>query len=281
MAVARLGAALERATGVPWGYRWVKAHIAWEGTPDQATEGLAVLVRGVRSMDGFDYRYFAQKGLERVFVAGRLPPALGGLTVVSVHLSYEHADVREAQARETASVALGATWPGPGLLIAGDFNDRPGSPTYLALRSFGYTDLSAALDGGRIDHLFTHRASGLAASGATAIFDGTRYPKVSDHPGYLVRLAPAPAPAVVATTLVAKADVAPGTALFVRGAAAPFNWNRGWIARPVTPSVWTLVTTEVAAAELEFKFLANDRTWQSGDNSRGRRGEVTTVWPQF
>ncbi|MBU4379225.1 MAG: endonuclease/exonuclease/phosphatase family protein, partial [Proteobacteria bacterium] len=188
-ALVLLKQALESATGDTWSTAFANAHTAWEGTPDEAEEGVGLFVRGPVS-DVQILEYHAQAGLRRVAVTARLPATLGGFRLVSVHLEFTDATVREAQARETASLTVGLMDPSLDVLVAGDFNAMPGSPPLAAMDAFGFKQLTAPLGPGRIDHVLAHRASAITSTDAVVVFDGTTYPFVSDHPGMLVRLAP-------------------------------------------------------------------------------------------
>ncbi len=281
-AIAMLEGALSTATGARWASTWTAAHTAWEGTPDEALEGLGVLVQGALDPASVHvHRYRTQSGLTRVMVGARLPPELGGAALYSVHLSYESPAARAEQARETASVALSATHPSPAVLIAGDFNAVPGSPSHRALSQWGYRDLTASLPADRIDHIWASAGAGLSSDGATVIFDGARHPVVSDHHGYLVRVSPAAAPAVTLTTLLATADVGDGHALTVRGDGAPLGWDQGWTAWRASSNTWRLVCPTLPSRRFEYKWLVDDTRWQTGPNAAGVGGTESAITPVF
>ena len=280
-ALSMLRQALEDATGESWSTAFALAHVAWEGTADEADEGVGLLVRGPLS-DVVEIEYGNQAGLRRVAVIGRLPAKLGGFRLASVHLDHVDAEVREAQARETASSLLALADPVRDLLVAGDFNAKPGSPTLLAMAGFGYVELTSSLGSGRIDHVLAHRASAVVAQDAVVVFDGTTYPAVSDHPGMLVRLAPSTGQDVAITRLRADATVAAGEFLSVRGDALPLSWSKGWPAWREPSGTWKLVLTEVASGvPFAYKFLRNDADWQTGDNASATGGADHVVVPSF
>jgi endonuclease/exonuclease/phosphatase family metal-dependent hydrolase len=280
-ALAMLKLALESATGEVWSTAFANAHTAWQGTPDEAEEGVGLLVRGpVSDVQTLEYR--TQAGLRRVAVTGRLPATLGGFRLVSVHLEFTDATVRAAQARETASVAIASADPSLDVLVAGDFNAAPGSPSLAAMDAFGFTQLTASLGPGRIDHVLAHRATAVTATDAVVVFDGSTYPYVSDHPGMLVRLAPATGESVKVTRLRADVDVGFGNSLFVRGDVSPLSWTEGWPAWPEPSGTWKLVLTELGAGDsFAYKFLRNDTDWQTGDDETGTGGQDHVVTPGF
>ncbi len=280
-ALSLLRQALEAATGETWSTAFALAHVAWEGTADEADEGVGLLVRGPLS-DVVELDYASQAGLRRVAVIGRLPAKLGGFRLASIHLDHVDAEVREAQARETASSLLALADPVRDILVAGDFNAQPGSPALLAMADFGYVELTSALGADRIDHVLAHRASAVVAENAVVMFDGTTYPAVSDHPGMLVRIAPSVGQDVAITRLRADATVAAGEFLSVRGDALPLSWAKGWPAWREPSGTWKLVLTEIASGTpFAYKFLRNDVDWQTGDNASATGGADHVVVPSF
>jgi endonuclease/exonuclease/phosphatase family metal-dependent hydrolase len=280
-ALSLLRQALEAATGETWSTAFALAHVAWEGTADEADEGVGLLVRGPLS-DVVELDYASQAGLRRVAVIGRLPATLGGFRLASIHLDHVDAEVREAQARETASSLLALADPVRDILVAGDFNAQPGSPALLAMADFGYVELTSALGADRIDHVLAHRASAVVAENAVVMFDGTTYPAVSDHPGMLVRIAPSVGQDVAITRLRADANVAAGEFLSVRGDALPLSWSKGWPAWREPSGTWKLVLTEIASgAPFAYKFLRSDVDWQTGDNASATGGGDHVVVPSF
>lgn len=276
-AIQSLRAAVEARTGAAWSHAWSFAHIAWEGTPDEADEGVGLLVRGALS-DPVTLEHRVQGGLRRVAQAATLPPELGGWRVHSAHLEVLSAPARGAQAREIAAAALVDTDPGFGAIIAGDFNDIEGSATHAALPAMGFLDASGELDPGRIDHVFVHRAAPLRGAEARLVFTGAE--AVSDHPGVLVRFAPAAPDPVTITRVDGIADVGAGRWLAIRGSAAPLTWDMGWTLRQTAPASWRFVTTELGGA-FAFKLLRDDVDWQVGADVAGSAGQDHQVTPSF
>ncbi len=264
-AMDMLSAELRRATGVSWSTHWAFAHKAWEGTADEADEGVGLLVRGALSAPNV-ITHRVQSALVRVAVSAWVS-GLGtsGLRLYSVHFDYVSAAARAAQAREVAVAAAVDTDPGFGALVAGDFNARPGDEAHAALSSFGYRDLTASLDAGRIDHVFAHRLGGVSASSARLVFDGKDGPLVSDHPGVLLTLSTVPREPATITRLTGRAKLVPGDWLALRGGATPLSWSAGWPARDVGDG-FRIVLTELAGPSVEVKFLRDDVAWMKGAN---------------
>jgi endonuclease/exonuclease/phosphatase family metal-dependent hydrolase len=279
-AISLLATALESATATDWSSAWEYAHVAWEGTPNQADEGLGLLVRGeigaTRALE-----HTTQGALRRVALAVELPSELGGLWVVSTHLEYDDSAARLAQARELASfgLSLGST-PGQ-VIVAGDFNDPKTGPAYGALGDFGYVDATASLSASLIDHVLAHRGAPLAVTDAKRLFDGVDGPTVSDHPGVLVRLAQGVGDDFPLTTIRIHASPAPGAFFAVRGSVAPLDWGWGWPAHEVTEGLWELRLSEIAGGTFEFKSLRDDVGWQTGSNESGTAGAVNDSTPVF
>ena len=272
-------AALEEATGASWSGSWAFSHMAWEGTEDEAEEGVAILARGALSGEE-TITYFTQGELQRVALAATLSPAYESLRLISVHLDHADPDVRTAQARQTATVAL-ASHDSLGVLLAGDFNDWEVGTAHAAPLQMGFEDLSESLDDTRIDHVFAHRGAPVRADQATLIFDGGAYPVVSDHPGVLVHLETVGVVPPDITRITALVDVGLGHHLFVRGDTAPLSWDYGWPAHPTEDARWELVLTELPAGAFEFKTLVDDVTWQTGDNEVGTAGADHEIVPTF
>lgn len=261
-AMELLATELERATGVTWSSHWAFAHRAWEGTADEADEGVGIFVRGALTAPGV-ITHRVQSALVRVTVGATLP---SGLRLHSVHFDYVSAAARAAQARELAVAALVDTDPGFGAIVAGDFNARAGDEAHAALRSFGFRDLSASLDAGRIDHVLAHRASGITAGSARLIFDGKDGPQVSDHPGVLVTLVEGAKETPTITRVTGRAKLVTGQWLALRGAIAPLTWTAGFAARE-TSEGFRVVLTEMTGPKAEVKLLRDDTTWMIGDNA--------------
>ncbi len=276
-AIELLRTALEQATSTTWSSTWTLAHVAWEGTPDQADEGVGLLVRGALSSPAA-LDHAVQGSLHRVAVSATLPPELGGSRVTSIHFEVFEAAARTMQAREAAAAALVDTDPGFSAIVAGDFNDIEGSQTHAAFPMMGFLAADAGLNAAGIDHVMIHRAAGLRPTSVEEVFLGAD--AVSDHPGILVRIEAAPGDTVSATRVLAKADPGAGHFLAIRGDAAPLSWDIGFPMRPVAPGEHAFVTTELDA-DFAFKVLVDDATWQSGANVPGVAGTSQTVTPVF
>lgn len=276
-AIDLLRTALEQATSTTWSSTWTLAHVAWEGTPDQADEGVGLLVRGALSSP-VALEHAVQGSLHRVAVSATLPPELGGSRVTSIHFEVFEAAARTMQAREAAAAALVDTDPGFSAIVAGDFNDVEGSPTHAAFPSMGFLAADAGLNATGIDHVMIHRAAGLRPTSVEEVFLGAD--AVSDHPGILVHIEAAPGDTVSATRITAKADPGAGHFLAVRGDTAPLSWDTGFPMRPVAPGEHAFVTTELDA-DFAFKVLVDDATWQTGANVVGVAGTSQTVTPVF
>ena len=70
-ALAALQRAVEASTGESWSSSWAFAHVGWEGTADEADEGLGLLVRGTLS-EPIAHEYLVQAGLRRVLLSAAL-----------------------------------------------------------------------------------------------------------------------------------------------------------------------------------------------------------------
>ena len=280
-AEALLLAALADATSEVWASHWVFAHVAWEGTPDEAEEGLGVMARGELS-DQVAIVHAVQGSLQRVAACATLSPGLLGLRVCSVHFDHQDSAVRLMQARELVNAALIDGDPSLDVIVAGDFNAKPGSATHAAALEWGYVDLSAELDKSRIDHVFIHAGAPWRipkVGGAELLFTGADFP-VSDHPAVLVRLVSAAASAVEVTRIKALASVGAKQYLSIRGDTAPLSWTQGWPLRKRDGS-WRLVHTEWDSGTFEYKLLVDDTKWQSGENAIGTAGQDHELTPSF
>ena len=276
-AILSLREALSEATGQEWSSVWAFAHVAWEGTPDQADEGVGLLIRG----DGWSevaVDHAVQSALHRVAVSARLPPELGGARVMSIHFDVFDAEARSAQAREAAAAAIADSEPAFDAIVAGDFNDVEGSPAWSAFPAMGYLPANEGLAPTGIDHVMIHRAAPLRPVSAEEVLTGTD--AVSDHPGILVRFEPAAGDAVTATRIFTEADPGSGHFLSVRGDTAPLSWDFGVPMRASPPDGHFLVLTEIQGA-FQFKLLRDDTVWQQGENETGNAGEDHTVTPAF
>lgn len=276
-AIEMLRAAIEQATGATWTSAWGFAHVAWEGTPDQADEGVGLLVRGPLSSPDL-LQLAVQGALHRVALSATLSPELGNVRLTSVHFEVFEAAAREGQAREAAAAALVATAPTYAAIVAGDFNDVEGSATFGAFPAMGYIASDAGLDPTGIDHVMVHRAANLRPMQVDKVFLGAE--AVSDHPGIFVHFAKAPGDAVTTTRITANADPGASHFLSIRGNALPLTWNAGFPMHSSAQGVWTFVTTEIAS-DFEYKILIDDKTWQTGANVLGKAGIEQSVTPTF
>ncbi len=276
-AIELLRAALEQQTGVPWTSTWALAHVAWEGTPDEADEGVGLLVRGALSDPGA-LEHAVQGALRRIAVSATLPPALGSPRVTSVHFEVFEPEARTMQAREVAAAGLVDTDSTYAVIVAGDFNDVEGSATQAAFPAMGYLAADAGLDPSGIDHVMSHRAAPFRPTLAEQVFLGAQ--AVSDHPGILVRFEPATGDIVTTTRITAESDPGADHFLSLRGDTAPLDWDRGFPMRAVKPGEHVFVTTEIAAP-FAFKALLDDTTWQTGPNVEGVAGAAQVVMPVF
>lgn len=291
--------ALAKETGSPWSSASAFAHRAWEGTPDEADEHVAIFARGENALVGAGpYVHRTNGALARVAVHGyvnllpRLPRTGGaGVEVFSVHFDHQDAAVRLAQTREIAALAMveseepsQAPQTSFDAIVGGDFNAQVGSESLAAMTEMGFVDASGSAGTTRIDHVFVHRTSRLSPLDHDVVLTGPA--AVSDHPGVLARFAlrqHGPEPVKV-TRIVAKGSF--GGALTVRGDRAPLSWDRGWPAFPrmgnTGPTDETVfVTTEIGPGPFEFKFLRDDAVWQDGPNASGAGEADNTITPTF
>jgi len=284
-----LRAALETATGATWSSVDARAHRAWEGTADEAEEHVAIFSRNaLTSSSVTDHR--VQGSLRRVTLGATTTSSLATASgarvpvrVYTVHLDHDVADARAAQAREVASVAMvetdaplvaldaGAGAVALPVVVAGDFNARRTDPPPQALAELGFIEASGSAATTRIDHVFAHRSAPLVATSAMELFIGAE--AVSDHPGVLVRFAPAAPTPVRLTRIVATGMYS--SPLSLRGDHAPLLWDRGWPAIERAADV-AFVTSELVPGTFAYKFLRNDVDWQLGANASGV-GETDNV----
>lgn len=276
-AAAGLLAALEAEGAGTFEAQVVFAHLAWEGTPEEARESVAVLGRSLGRPTELVHR--VQDGLRRVAAAADVETDLGTLRVLSVHFDHLDADARRAQARESAAVALSEADPSLAVVVGGDLNARAGSEAFGAFAAMGFVEASEAAGGDRIDHVFVHRGTPVEVREARRLFD-TSATRVSDHPGVLVRLAAGAPEAVTVTRVVAEHDPGFGRHLWIRGSVAPLGWTRGWPMHALSPGRWRFVATELAGT-VELKALVDDVTWQTGANQRVGAGDDLTFTPSF
>jgi len=263
------------ALGAGWTEQWAMAHVAWEGTPDEALEGLALLAKGPIS-DPAVITHAVQGPLTRVSLCGTVgDPAA---RVCTVHFDFDDEAARWAQAREIAMAALVDADPSANVIVAGDFNAKPGSETHSALLSFGYVDATAELAASRIDHVMIHRGSALGGVDAALVLTD---PPVSDHPGVLVGLGPQTAQTLQVTRIDTAVDVGDGHFVALRGQTAPVDWETGWPLRRLDDGSWRALLTEWDGGPVEFKLLRDDEQWQTGDNEVATPGTDTVVTPTF
>lgn len=280
-AMHMLHTALEAATGKTWSAEWVETHVAWQGTPDQADEGVGILAQG-HLANAIQIAYRTQGSLRRLALMATLPPELGGLRLTTVHLDLDDEAVRAAQARETAVATLLLADPSLDVLVGGDFNAQQGQPPYAALTAFGFDDLTSSLDPTDIDHVMAHRGAAVSLVAAAPIFDGTTTPIVSDHHGVLVRIAPGIAPNVPRTRIRAAASLGATDWLALRGNVAPLTWAAGCAAWESSGGPWEVLLTEIpSGVPFEFKLLRNDLDWEQGSNHAGSGGATIDVTPAF
>lgn len=267
-ALAALEGALEATTGQDWYGSFAFAHVAWEGTPQEADEGVAILA-DVPLVESRVLEHGAAGSLRRVMLSAGLGGDLAGLRVGTFHLDHADDAARRLQARELATAGLvhGAS---ANVLLGGDLNDREGSAPYQALAAAGYLDAAPALRPSRIDHVFVHRGAGFAAASAALLFDRADE-RVSDHPGVLVRLRATAGASIGFTMVEVEVDVGAGDRVFVRGDQAPLSWDEGWPAIATPSRLWTFATTEMSR-DFEYKALRNDIAWSAGENYRGSPG---------
>lgn len=275
-AIETLRTGLSAATGDAWSSVWLYAHIAWEGTPDEAEEGVGLLLRGESSSEvGLDHA--VQGVLHRAAVSARLPPALGGARVMSVHFDVFDPDARASQAREAAAAALYDAQPAFDAIAGGDFNDVEGSDAWSAFVQMGYLPADQGVDPAGIDHVMIHRAAPLRPTGVEIVLTGQD--AVSDHPGVLVHLEPAAGDPVTATRISTPVDPGLGHFLSIRGDMGPLSWNTGIPLRK-TVDGGEIVFTELQGM-FQFKLLRDDTDWQQGPNENGTAGTNLTVEPVF
>ncbi|MCB9683449.1 MAG: endonuclease/exonuclease/phosphatase family protein [Alphaproteobacteria bacterium] len=268
-ATALLDDALSAATGISWEGGWNFAHLAWEGTPDEAQEGVSVLSRTAPSAL-VPFAFFTPGQLPRVALAA----TVDGVTFVDVHLDLDEAS-RTDQASQAAAAAL--VLGGVETVVGGDFNDPVGGPALGATLLQGFEDATSALPADGIDHVVVHRGASWGAVAAERVLTS---PPVSDHPGVLVRLARRTPPTVTLTRLVARVDVGFGRQVSFRGDAPPLDWYRGLWAWPSAADRWELVLSE-PSAPFSFKALRDDTDWEQGPDHAANPGDTIEFQPTF
>jgi endonuclease/exonuclease/phosphatase family metal-dependent hydrolase len=273
-ALGILEAHLESESDATWSSLWGYAHLAWEGTDDEADEGLGLMVRGNLSAE-VSGSFYAQAGLQRVYLGATMP---GGIRLFTVHLDHQDEDARAAQARELATLALATSDPDLDVLVAGDFNDGSSSSAMWAMTGMGFLEDSAEQADPR-DHVLRHRAASLAFDRSTYLFDGVEGPRVSDHEGIAAWYRVGAGQPGCATRIRIEAEIGAGRQVFLRGSDFPLDWYYGlptWMG--AGESLW--VTTEIEEGQgFEFKALLDDTTWQAGPNEEGLGCEDHVIRP--
>jgi len=84
----------------------------------------------------------------------------------------------------------------------------------------------------------------------------------------------------VTTTIIAKCDVGFGNSLSIRGGAAGLSWETGAAMENTQADEWVWTSTKVTNA-LAFKVLANDETWNDGDDLVVFPGATVVFEPTF
>lgn len=282
-AIDRLAAALSAATGASWGTGWTPTHTAWAGTPDEAQEGVGLLIAGRDPTNVSTLVYSVQGGLERRLLAGSFTTAAGtAVRLATVHLDYDDPAARRAQARQSAMDVLvhaDGAWGG---LLAGDFNAFAADDAVMDLTAAGFTRLSSAADsdGQQIDHVFAPTAANFEVLGSRLMFTGDVEPVVSDHPGVVVHLrrhAPVETPA---TRFAATYDAGLGHFLTLRGEPSPLGWESGWPSVNTAPDRWEAVLLG-GSGPFSYKWLLDDTRWESGENRSVAAGAAIEDYPSF
>lgn len=276
-AMDELRAAVEKSTQTTWSTAWTFAHIGWQGTPDQADEGVGLLVKGMLS-NPTDMVLAVQGTLQRVASSATLPAEWSNMRLTSVHFEVVESSARTMQAREVAVAALVDTDPAFNAIIAGDFNDVEGSATHDAFPGLGYIVGDKGLDASGIDHVMVHRAAPLRPIAAEKVFLGAE--AVSDHPGILVRFEPAPGDSVIPTRVMAQANPGAGHYLSFRGNLNPLTWDLGFPMRRMNNGDYAFISTEFSG-DFECKVLLDDTTWQTGPNVQAKSGTNQLIMPAF
>lgn len=280
-ALEQLREAISKSTGEIWSKQWMLAHIGWQGTPDEAQEGVGILARGTLS-DVTQVEFRHQSALKRVMIGATLPASSGGLRLWSLHLELNEPDVQVQQAREAAAVALAEADPSWDVVVGGDFNAVSATPVVGALGSMGFEELTASLGTNLIDHIFVHRGAAVSLEQTRKLFDGTTQPKVSDHPGVMVELSPAAGQQVTRTRFVANATTGQGSWLALRGSSPPLDWGWGWPGWMRGDGKRVVVTSELqSGASVEYKWLIDDTGWQTGGNASCAAGSDCELTPAF
>lgn len=277
VAMDRLVSALEAATGLDWGSAWTPTHIAWQGTADEAQEGVGLLTAGGAPVGVEELTYAAQGALLRKTLAGT--PPRSRVRLYTVHLEYDRADARRLQARQTAMDALVRADAGWQVLIVGDYNAIASDVALGDLAGAGFVRLTASADdGGHIDHVFAPAAANFEVLDAHTVLDGVNGPWVSDHPGVVLRVQPRDPLEVTVTRFVGNAPV---LYLGLRGDAAPLSWDLDWPAILTPGARWQAMFLGLPPGAVAYKWLGSDERWEVGDDHTAAVGETAEVTPRF
>ena len=276
-AMDRLVSALEAATGLDWGSAWTPTHIAWQGTADEAQEGVGLLTAGGDPGDVAELTYSSQGPLLRKTLVGT-PPGTD-VRLYTVHLEYDRADARRLQARQTAMDALVRSDQAFRALIAGDYNAIASDAALGDLEGAGFVRLTGGADDNRhIDHVFAPRAANFEVLDARMVLDGADGPWVSDHPGVVLRVRSRDALAATVTRFVAQGR---SPYLALRGDMAPLSWELGWPAVQTADGRWEAAFHGWTSGTVAYKWLTDDAGWETGADHTAAVGETAEVTPSF
>lgn len=84
----------------------------------------------------------------------------------------------------------------------------------------------------------------------------------------------------VITQVVVHCDCGFGNNLFIRGEGPGLSWDHGVQLRNVKCDEWIWQTNETFT-DCQFKILANDTHYETGDNHHVACGKVITIEPHF
>ncbi|HND32829.1 MAG TPA: hypothetical protein PLA94_22690, partial [Myxococcota bacterium] len=160
----------------------------------------------------------------------------------------------------------------------GDLNAALGSEPLVDLAAMGFTQLGEPGEPTRIDHVLAPAGAPVVAT-AELVFDSPET-AVSDHPGMVLQLQPAPGGAPALTRLRADVDPGEGHFLSLRGSQAPLDWSLGWPAVPTPAGPWEAAFPGISGS-LDYKWLRDDRDWETGENRQVEGGEEQSGQPAF
>lgn len=266
VAMDRLAAALAAGSGRTWETAWTETHLAWEGTEDEALEGVGILADS--SLEDVETLEYAVQG---ALVRRTLAATVAGFRIHTVHLEYDDANARRSQARETGVYALVRQDATP--ILVGDFNATIAEEPLTDLLAAGFRHLGGAT----IDHVFA--PAGADAVSVEEVF-ATEADAVSDHPGMIVSLRRVEEDAVT-TRLIATFDAGFGHYLAVRGGEAPLDWDLGWPAANTASDRWEVAFQAPSEGSLDWKWLRDDADWEVGDDHVTTAGETAETTPVF